>query len=68
MRRIDLKRTYYFNAVVREGWLGSKSPFVCKRLLAEHHDLLAPQFVGQGRATRIMLEGANIASFAKARL
>lgn len=60
MIAISPLETYYFHRVVREGWLGSKSPTTCRRILTEEKDVLKPEFMGQGRATRILIIGANI--------
>ncbi len=62
-KKIDQKKTYFLAEVVREGWLGSKSAFVCKRLIAEFYGILKPEYTGEGRSTRILLRGAEILKF-----
>jgi hypothetical protein len=65
MKRIDENEGYFFHAVVREGWLGSRSAFACKRILTENAQILKPVYTGAGRSTRIIIKGANISAFRK---
>lgn len=65
MKKIPLDADHYFSAVVRNGWLGSTSPFVCKRIHMEYAGTLKPRYVGQGRATRILIAGNDIETFKK---
>lgn len=56
---------YYLHQVAREGWLGSRSVFVCRRIITEHKKVLKPRFIGIGKATRITILGADILNFQK---
>lgn len=60
---IDAQKNYYLNAVVKAGWLGSTSPFICRRIVMEYGHILKPQFIGSGRATRIIIKGDRINTF-----
>lgn len=55
--------TYYLHEIARKGWLGSTSPFVCRRLITEFREVLNPKFIGTGRSTRIFVAGKDIQEF-----
>lgn len=63
LKKIDPAAEYFLHRIAREGWLGTKSVFVCRRMLVEHEKTLKPRFVGSGRATRILVSGKNIIHF-----
>ncbi|MDE1944794.1 MAG: hypothetical protein KGI03_00780 [Patescibacteria group bacterium] len=62
-RIVDQYQKYFLTEIAREGWLGTRSPFVVRRILTEHKDILKPQFIGKGRSTRILVSGADIQRF-----
>ncbi len=62
---IDKDKTYYFTSIARNGWLGSTSVFTCKRIITECKDILRPEYVGVGRATRILITGEDLLKFIK---
>lgn len=63
MSLISPKTPYYFHHIVREGWLGSTSPFICRRMLTESKGVLNPVFIGSGRSTRILILGKDILEY-----
>lgn len=60
---IDSHSVYYLHQIAREGWLGTKSPYIVRRIITEHKEDLKPEFIGQGRSTRILVHGASLQRF-----